>query len=216
MKREDTYVMQGRRKRLVDTIKEKGIKDENVLKAIGKIPRHFFVMLGLEFQAYEDKSLSINDEQTISQPYTVAFQTELLEIKEGDKVLEIGTGSGYQSAVLCELGAEVYTVERIFNLYEKSTKILKKLNYNANTFYSDGYNGLPDYAPFDAIIITAAIPNTPVNLLNQLKIGGKLVAPVGSQSDTQQMKRLIKINETRYEEQFHGLFAFVPMLKGKI
>jgi len=215
MKREDSFVMQGRRKRLVETIKEKGIKDENVLKAIGNIPRHFFVFSGLETQAYEDKALSIDDNQTISQPYTVAFQSELLEITKGDKILEIGTGSGYQASVLAEMGVEVYSVERVYNLHEKATAILKELNYNVSTFYSDGFIGLQDYAPFDGIIITAAIPSIPQNLLKQLKINGKLVAPVGISGNTQQMKRIIRINETKFEEQHHGMFSFVPMLKGK-
>lgn len=215
MKREDTYVMQGRRRRLVEIITEKGIKDINVLDAIGKIPRHFFVLAGLEFQAYEDKALSISDEQTISQPYTVAFQSELLEVKKGDKILEIGTGSGYQASVLAEMGAELYTVERIFNLYEKASNILKELNYDVNAFYSDGYIGLDDYAPFDGIIITAAIPEIPENLLKQLKINGKLVAPVGAHGDVQQMKRIIRVSETRFQEGLHGMFTFVPMLKGK-
>jgi len=216
MERKDSFVMQGRRNLLVETLKEKGIKNEEVIRAIATIPRHFFVLAGLEFQAYEDKALSITDAQTISQPYTVAFQTELLEIKKGDKIMEIGTGSGYQAAVLAEVGAEVYSIERILNLHEKAVELFNELGYKINTFYGDGYIGLPDKAPFDGIILTAAIPQIPDNLLKQLKIGGKFVAPVGEQGETQQMMRLIRKSETEFDKQFFGGFVFVPMLKGKV
>ncbi len=216
MHRKDSYLMQGRRQNLVEKIKAKGISNEKVIKAIGKIPRHFFVLPGLEFQAYEDKALSISDSQTISQPYTVAFQTELLEPNDKNKILEIGTGSGYQAAVLAEIGANVYSVERIYNLHEKATKILNELNYNVKTFYDDGFNGLPDYAPFDGIIVTAAIPAIPENILKQLKIGGKFVAPVGDKSGVQHMVRMIRNSEDNFKKEYFGMFSFVPMLKGKI
>lgn len=211
----DSFVMQGRRAGLVEKIKEKGIKDERVLKAIGNVKRHLFVLKGLEFQAYEDKALSISAKQTISQPYTVAFQTELLELKRTDKVLEIGTGSGYQAAVLAEIGVEVYSVERIEELHESATKLLKELGYKVNTFYSDGFMGLENEAPFDKIIITAAIPEIPDSLLSQLKIGGIMIAPQGLSGQGQVMKKIIRISETRFEQQQHGMFSFVPMLKGK-
>lgn len=215
MQNKDTFVMQGRRARLVETIQEKGINDEKVLKAIGKIPRHLFIYKGMEFQAYEDKALSISDKQTISQPFTVAFQSQLLELKSNDKVLEIGTGSGYQAAVLAEIGVQVYSIERIENLHISAKKILSELGYNINTFYGDGYLGLPEHAPFDKIIITAAIPEIPKTILSQLKIGGTLVAPEGIAGEGQTMRKFIRISETKYEIQNHGLFAFVPMLKGK-
>ncbi|MBN2892061.1 MAG: protein-L-isoaspartate(D-aspartate) O-methyltransferase [Bacteroidales bacterium] len=207
--------MQGRRARLVETIKGKGIKDERVLNAIGNIKRHLFVLKGLEYSAYEDRALSISASQTISQPYTVAFQTELLELKSTDKVLEIGTGSGYQAAVLAEIGVDVYTVERIEELHISATELLKELGYKVNTFYSDGFIGLDNYAPFDKIIITAAIPEIPDSLLSQLKIGGIMVAPEGIAGQGQVMRRIIRVSETDFERQNHGLFTFVPMLKGK-
>ncbi len=207
--------MQGRRAKLVEEIAEKGICDQRVLEAIGRVKRHLFVLRGMEYNAYENRALSIDDKQTISQPYTVAFQTELLELKANDKVLEIGTGSGYQAAVLCEMGAEVYSVERIKNLHETSTKLLNELCYRAKTFYEDGNVGLENFAPFDKIIITAAATEISKQLLKQLKIGGILVAPVGFSREWQVMKKFIKISENKFEEQSHGSFAFVPMLGGK-
>lgn len=207
--------MQGRRKRLVETIASKGITDQKVLDAFLKVPRHFFILEGLEQHAYDDKALSITDKQTISQPYTVAFQTQLLDLKNGDKVMEIGTGSGYQAAILAQIGVEVFTIERIKNLYEKSSKILNELKYeNVRTFFGDGYEGLPEYAPFDKIIITAAIPQIPDVLLNQLKINGVLVAPLGTTDFVQKMHKIVRVSENQFEKQFFGDFSFVPMKKG--
>ena len=210
----DSYKHKGLRKKLVEGIRDKGIQDENVLKAIEKLPRHFFMDSSfLEF-AYQDKPFPIASGQTISQPYTVAFQTELLKIKKGDKVLEIGTGSGYQACVLIELGAKVFSIERQKKLYQKSKKFLPSIGYNPKLFYGDGYKGLPAFAPFDKILITAAAPFTPKILIEQLKIGGILVAPVGN-SDFQIMKSIVKTSENTTEEYEHGTFRFVPLLKDK-
>lgn len=215
MEKKDTFLTQGRRRILVENLKAKGISDPNVLEAMLNVPRHFFVPTGLENLAYEDQALGISCGQTISQPYTVAFQTQLLEIKNGQKVLEIGTGSGYQAAILAQMGVEVYTVERIFELHQKASNLLKELNYNVKCFWADGYDGLPEYSPFDAIIITAAVEQIPEALIKQLKIGGKLVAPVGQSGSSQIMTRIIKTSDNSYEKQFFGYFIFVPMLKGK-
>lgn len=211
----DTYKHKGLRKRLVEEIKMKGIKDINVLNAIELIPRHFFMESSfLEF-AYQDKPFPIGSGQTISQPYTVAFQTELLEIKKGDKVLEIGTGSGYQACVLLEMGARVYTIERIKSLYSKTKVLLEQMNYHPKMYYGDGYKGLPAFAPFDKILVTAAAPFVPEALINQLKIGGILVIPVGK-DDTQKMQKIKKTSDTEYETQNCGYFRFVPLLNDRI
>ncbi len=210
----DSYKHKGLRKKLVEGIRNKGIQDENVLKAIEKLPRHFFMDSSfLEF-AYQDKPFPIASGQTISQPYTVAFQTELLKIKKGDKVLEIGTGSGYQACILIEMGAKVFSIERQKKLYQKSKKFLPSIGYNPKLFYGDGYKGLPAFAPFDKILITAAAPFAPKNLIEQLKIGGILVAPVGN-SDFQIMKSIVKTSENITKEYEHGTFRFVPLLKDK-
>ena len=210
----DSYRHKGLRKQLVDIVRRKGIKDEQVLKAIDTIPRHLFMDSSfLEF-AYEDKPFPIGSGQTISQPYTVAFQTELLEIKKGDKVLEVGTGSGYQACVLIELGARVYTIERQKNLYLKTKTFLSSIGYKPKLIsYGDGYKGLPNYAPFDKIIVTAGAPYIPKDLTYQLKPGGFLVIPVGS--DIQIMKRIIKIDEDNFKTEEHGTFRFVPLLTNK-
>jgi protein-L-isoaspartate(D-aspartate) O-methyltransferase len=210
----DTYRHKGLRKKLVETIREKGIRDERILEAIEQVPRHLFMDSSfLEF-AYEDKPFPIGNGQTISQPYTVAFQTELLEIKKGDKVLEIGTGSGYQACILMEMGAKVFTIERQKALYLKSKSNLKVLGYKPKLqSYGDGYNGLPPWSPFDKIIVTAGAPYIPQALIDQLKPGGILVIPVGS--DTQVMKRIIKSPEGERIEEDHGLFRFVPLLNDK-
>ncbi len=174
----DTYRHQGKRQQLVKTVKKKGITDKNVLTAIGKIPRHLFMDSSFEDHAYQDKAFPIAADQTISQPYTVAFQTQLLEVKKGEKVLEIGTGSGYQTAVLCELGAKVYSIERQHELYKKTKTFLNKIGYRPKYLsFGDGYKGLPEYAPFDKIIVTAGAPEVPKDLLGQLKVGGKMVIP---------------------------------------
>ncbi len=202
----------GLRNQLVKTVRGKGIKDEKVLGAISKIPRHLFMDSGFIDFAYQDNAFPIAADQTISQPYTVAFQTELLEIEEGDKVLEIGTGSGYQTAVLVELKAEVYSIERQKELYEKVRKFLPKLGYVAKKLsFGDGYKGWNEYAPFDKILVTAGAPFVPKPLLSQLKIGGRLVIPVGE--DVQKMTLYIRKGEKEFEKHEFGDFRFVPMLK---
>ena len=211
---EDTYRHKGLRRKLVELIKSKGIKDNGILEAIGKIPRHLFLNSSfLEF-AYEDKPFPIGSGQTISQPYTVAFQTELLEIKKGEKVLEIGTGSGYQTCVLMELGAKVYTIERQKNLYQKTKVLLSSMEYKPRLIsFGDGYKGLPKYAPFDKALVTAGAPFVPKALLEQLKPGGMLVIPVGD--GIQVMKRIIKTADNNYMEEKHGTFRCVPLLTNK-
>lgn len=209
----DSLQYNDKAKRLAVELKRKGISDERVLAAIGKIPRHVFVAKNLMSRAYEDRPLPIGKDQTISQPYTVAFQSELLQVKPNEKVLEIGTGSGYQAAVLCEMGAEVYSIERHQQLYIKAKEILNKLGYHPMLFYGDGYEGLPDHAPFDKILITAATKEFPKKLLEQLKIGGLMVAPIGD-SNRQTMTVVERIGADEYKESEHGAFVFVPMLKG--
>jgi protein-L-isoaspartate(D-aspartate) O-methyltransferase len=211
----DSYRHKGQRKKLVETLKEKGITDDKVLQVINDLPRHFFIPdSALHQYAYEDKAFPIGAGQTISQPYTVAFQTQLLEIKKGDKVLEIGTGSGYQAAVLFKLGAKVFSIERQKALYDKTKPLLEKMGIKIKMYFGDGYKGLPAFAPFDKIIITAAAPLIPQDLLKQLKPGGILVIPLG-EGDTQVMKKIIKNADGSYEEKNYGLFKFVPMLKNK-
>jgi len=211
----DTYRHQGLRKQLIASIRAKGINDEKVLAAMEKVPRHFFFdSTFLEF-AYEDKPFPIGAGQTISQPYTVAFQSELLQVKAGDRILEIGTGSGYQASILAELGARVFTIERQKSLFDKTSRLLRELNYTAiRMFYGDGYKGLPAFAPFDKIIITAAAPEIPQTLLEQLKIPGLMVAPVGA-GDSQVMTTIRKKSESEMISREHGLFRFVPMLENK-
>ena len=210
----DTPKHQGLRNQLVQTLIGKGIKDRKVLTAIAKIPRHLLLESAFEPHAYQDKAFPIASGQTISQPYTVAFQTELLAVKPGDKVLEIGTGSGYQAAVLHSLGAKVYTIERIKELYLKAKQNLEKIGIRLKyAGYGDGYKGLPMYAPYDKIIVTAAAPYIPKALLDQLKPGGRLVIPVGQ--DAQEMKLITKDTEGNITETSHGLFRFVPMLENK-
>ncbi len=202
------------RKRLVEEVRRKGIKDEAILAAIGKIPRHLFLDNAFAEWAYKDIAFSIDADQTISQPYTVAFQTSLLDLKKGDKVLEIGTGSGYQASVLAELGMKVYSIERHEILYKKSTLLLKKLGYyNVLTFHGDGYKGLPRYAPFDKILITAAAPEIPQALIDQLRPGGHLVVPFGA-GPSQKMLRVTKGEDGRLTEESFGDFRFVPLVKG--
>ncbi|MBK6935519.1 MAG: protein-L-isoaspartate(D-aspartate) O-methyltransferase [Chitinophagaceae bacterium] len=212
---EDTYRHKGLRKKLVDTVRSKGITDEAVLAAIDKIPRHFFLDSAFDEVAYEDRAFPIGEGQTISQPYTVAYQTQLLEIKKFDKVLEIGTGSAYQAVVLAELGAQVYTIERQKKLYEtnKQFTFLKKY-HSIKFFYGDGFEGLPTYGPFDKVIITAAAPEVPPKLIEQLKPGGMMVIPLGA-GDVQQMLRITKLENGSLKEEVFDRFSFVPMLEGK-
>jgi len=209
----DSFEAKGKRKRLVAELKIKGITDEEVLRAIDAVPRHLFMDPAFLNHAYVDKAFPISSGQTISQPYTVAVQTSLLKVKKRDKILEVGTGSGYQAAILAEMGAKVYTIERYRELFLKAQKILLSLNYNIDFFYGDGYAGKPQYGPFDGIIITAAAPEAPAQLLNQLKTGGRMVIPVGN-SSTQVMTVIERTGEDTFEYTDHGNFVFVPMLKG--
>src|SRR5687768_10393224 len=213
---EDTLHHQIQRQRLINTIKNKGITDERVLGAIGNIPRHFFMDTDQDDVAYIDKAYPIGHGQTISQPYTVAYQTQLLQINPLDKVLEIGTGSGYQAVVLAEMGANLFTIERQKKLFDRnhSFKYLQSFG-NIQFFYGDGYEGLPQFAPFDKILITAAAPEAPQKLLQQLRIGGIMVLPLGIHGDYQRMARITKITIDEFEEEFFDRFSFVPMLKGK-
>jgi len=214
-KYEDTYRHKGLRKKLIDVLRDKGITDENVLKAINTIPRHYFLDSAFDEIAYEDRAFPIAAEQTISQPYTVAYQTQLLQIKPFDKVLEIGTGSIYQATVLVEMGAKVFTIERQKELFDKSKHFIFKKEYpNLKFFYGDGYEGLPTYGPFDKIIITAAAPFIPPKLIEQLKVGGFMVVPV-DEGAHQRMVRLTKIAVGGYTEETFENFSFVPMLTGK-
>lgn len=210
----DTAKHQGLRNQLVKQLREKGIKDENVLKAIQKIPRHLFLNSSFEDFAYQDKAFPIGAGQTISQPYTVAYQSELLQVEKDHKVLEIGTGSGYQTAVLVNLGAKVYSIERQNELFKTTKLLLPKLGIRpTHLSFGDGYKGLPQYGPFDSIIVTAGAPIIPPALLGQLKIGGRLVIPVGE--DIQVMTLLVRKNETQFEKTELGDFRFVPLLENK-
>ena len=207
---EDNYKLRGLRNKLVKKLAEKGIKDERVLAAIGKVPRHVFFENALIDHAYQDKAFPIGEGQTISQPYTVAFQTEKLEIKPGDKVLEIGTGSGYQACILLEMGAKVYTIEYNRRLYEATREFLPQLGYKPQFFYGDGSKGLPAKAPFNKIIVTAGAPVVPSALTDQLAEGGILVIPVGDR-EKQVMMQLRKNDGKLSKKQFDN-FAFVPLL----
>jgi protein-L-isoaspartate(D-aspartate) O-methyltransferase len=209
----DTYRHKGLRKQLVETIRSKGIRDEKVLEAIGKIPRHLFMDSSFISFSYKDQAFPIGEGQTISQPYTVAFQTQLLEVSPHKRVLEIGTGSGYQTAVLLELGASVFTIERQRKLFLKAQENLGMLGYKPQFFYGDGYQGKPTYGPFDRILVTAGAGDVPEALKAQLKVGGIMVIPVGDRN-TQKMIRVIRQTETEFAASEHGSFAFVPLLKG--
>ena len=209
----DTYRHKGLRKKLIQTLRQKGVKEDRVLAAIAAIPRHLFLDKAFEEWAYTDKAFPIGNKQTISQPFTVAYQTSLLNIQKRERVLEIGTGSGYQAAILCYLGARVYTVERQEELYHKSSALLQDLGFKSiRTYLKDGVLGLPDHAPYDKIIVTAAAPSIPKALLEQLVINGILIIPVGEK--VQKMCKITRLTETRYSRVYLDNFQFVPLLKG--
>ncbi|NND80559.1 MAG: protein-L-isoaspartate(D-aspartate) O-methyltransferase [Maribacter sp.] len=210
----DTFKHKGMRNKLADVVSSKGIRNKKVIDAIRTIPRHLFMDSGFEHHAYQDKPFPIAAEQTISQPYTVAFQTELLEVSPNDTILEIGTGSGYQTAVLLHLKAKVFTIERQLELFKKTNLFFKKMGYRPKKFvFGDGYKGMPEHAPFDGIIVTAGAPEVPKALLSQLKIGGRLVIPVGE--DDQTMMRITRKSEKEFEREEFGSFRFVPLLEDK-
>ncbi|MHA4810623.1 protein-L-isoaspartate(D-aspartate) O-methyltransferase [Flavitalea flava] len=212
---EDTYRHMGMRKQLVDTIRQKGITDEKALDAILRIPRHYFMDSAFDKIAYEDRAFPIGEGQTISQPYTVAYQTQLLELKPFEKVLEIGTGSAYQACVLAEMGVQVFTIERQKKLFDNNKKFTYLKKYlSLKFFYGDGYEGLPTYGPFDKVIITAAAPFIPPKLIGQLKSGGKMVIPLG-EGTVQRMLRLTKQQDGTTKEEIFDNFSFVPMIEGK-
>ncbi len=211
----DSFEAKGKRKKLVAQLRVKGISDEEVLRAIDTVPRHLFMDPAFLIHAYIDKAFPISSGQTISQPYTVAIQTSLLKVKKRDKILEVGTGSGYQAAILAEMGAKVYTIERYRELFLKAQSTLTALGYSADFFFGDGYEGKPQYGPFDGILITAAASEVPEKLLPQLRIGGRLVIPIGG-SGSQIMTVVQRTEIDTYDYSSHGNFVFVPMLKGTV
>jgi len=210
----DSAKHQGLRNQLVEILRQKGIVDSNVLEAIRRVPRHLFLDSSFEDYAYQDTAFPIGAGQTISHPYTVAFQSQLLQVKKDDKILEIGTGSGYQTAVLVAMGARVYSVERQSELFRKTSTLLPKLGIRPKLMtFGDGYKGLPNYAPFDGVIVTAGAPFIPQPLMAQLNVGGRLIIPIGDNDQT--MTELIRVSETHFEKYEHGDFKFVPMLENK-
>lgn len=210
----DSYKHKGLRKKLIEELRSKGIQDERILEAFDKVPRHFFLDLAFELQAYTNMAFQIGAGQTISHPFTVAFQTDLLGLKRGAKVLEIGTGSGFQTSILSQMGAKVYSIERQKELYLNAKKIIRDLGFTPHLFYGDGYKGKTAYAPYDHILVTCGAPFVPEDLLKQLKVGGNMVIPLGA-GEKQQMKRITKLSETEYKEEDFGVFSFVPMLENK-
>jgi protein-L-isoaspartate(D-aspartate) O-methyltransferase len=214
-KLEDTYQHKGLRKKLIDSLRNKGITSERVLEAMYNVPRHFFLDSAFDKIAYEDRAFPIDAEQTISQPYTVAYQTQLLDVHRSEKILEIGTGSAYQASVLAEMGTWIFTIERQRKLFDNNKSFFFKARYpNIKFFYGDGFEGLATFAPFDKILITAAAPFVPPKLVEQLKIGGLMVLPV-DEGDKQRMLRITKKGDDNYSEEWFDYFSFVPMLKGK-
>ncbi|MCG6186100.1 protein-L-isoaspartate(D-aspartate) O-methyltransferase [Maribellus maritimus] len=215
MEMNDDLRHQGMRKKLATGLKIKGIRNEKVLQAIEQVPRHLFMESSFINFAYKDQAFPIGAGQTISQPYTVAFQTQLLQVSKNDKILEVGTGSGYQAAVLLEMGAKVFTIERQKELYQKAQSFLPEIGYHPACFFGDGYKGLPHFAPFDRILVTAGAPSVPEDLKYQLKIDGRLVVPVGTEK-RQEMTVIIRISENEFKTEKHGGFVFVPLLKGTV
>lgn len=211
----DSYKHKGMRRQLIDELRLKGIKDERILDAFNAIPRHYFLDLAFTEQAYSNMPFQIGAGQTISHPYTVAFQTQLLEIKKGDKILEIGTGSGFQTCILCELGAKVFSIERQKELFMKVKNIIHHFNFNPRLTFGDGYNGMPSFAPYDGILVTCGAPFIPPALVEQLKIGGKLVIPLG-EGNLQKMVVLTRTSEDSEDVKDYGDFSFVPMLENKV
>lgn len=210
---EDSYRHKGLRKKLIEEVRRKGISDEGVLEAMGRVPRHLFMESGFINFSYKDSAFPIGAGQTISQPYTVAFQTQLLEVAPMDKVLEIGTGSGYQTAILLELGAKVFTIERQRELFLNAKRTLERLNYHPYIVFGDGYKGLPSYGPFKRILVTAGASEIPSELVEQLALGGRMVIPVGD-GDGQSMLLIERVSPTETKSSHHGRFVFVPLLKG--
>lgn len=210
----DNFLLLGQKKRMIEQLRQKGITDENVLQAFDKMERHRFLESLLWPQAYEDIAIKLTTDQTISKPSTVAFQSQLLEVSKGTKVLEIGTGSGFQAAILYAMGAKVYTVERQIALFKRTKPLLEKLAPSVVTYYGDGFKGYPQFAPYDRVIVTCGAPDIPQALLDQLVTGGIMVIPVGTES--QIMKKIVKISDTEYEETDYGDFLFVPMLKERV
>jgi protein-L-isoaspartate(D-aspartate) O-methyltransferase len=208
----DTFKHKGKRKILIAELVEMGIKDQAILDAFNEVPRHFFLDLAFDEQAYTNMAFQIGSGQTISHPFTVAFQTQLLDLKKAEKVLEIGTGSGFQTCILCKLGVRVYTIERHHDLHDKARRMLTFLNLNARMNFGDGYKGMPSHAPFDKILVTCGAPEIPEELLKQLKIGGLMVIPVGEGKE-QKMLRIKKIAEDDVDIEEFGTFKFVPMLE---
>ncbi|MBU3658834.1 MAG: protein-L-isoaspartate(D-aspartate) O-methyltransferase [Flavobacteriales bacterium] len=211
----DTHRHKGKRKILISELEENGISDQRILSAFDAIPRHFFFDSIFEDQAYSNIAFPIGDGQTISHPYTVAFQTELLEVQKGEKVLEIGTGSAFQTCILCKLGAKVFSIERHLSLHKKAKEMIDFFNLSAKLFYGDGYQGSPAYAPFDKILVTCGAPEIPNELVKQLKIGGIMVIPVGEGAE-QKMLKIVKLNEGEVSLKEYGTFKFVPMLEHKV
>jgi protein-L-isoaspartate(D-aspartate) O-methyltransferase len=212
---QDSFKYKGMRRKLINELREKGISDETILNAFDVIPRHYFLDNAFAEQAYSNMPFQIGAGQTISHPYTVAFQTQLLDIKKGEKILEIGSGSGFQTSVLCEMGAKVFSIERHKSLHLKAKQIVQFLNYNARLSFGDGYKGLPSFAPFDKIIITCGAPDIPQDLVDQLKVGGIMIIPIGEGKE-QQMLRITKVSDTEIVQEEFGVFSFVPMLESKV
>lgn len=212
---QDTFKHKGMRRQLINELREKGIENEQILEAFDAIPRHFFLDLIFEQQAYSNQAFQIGAGQTISHPYTVAFQTHLLELRKGEKVLEIGTGSGFQTCILCQLGAKVFSIERQRELFLKAKKIIEHFNFNPRLVYGDGYVGLPALAPFDKVLVTCGAPEVPTALVDQLKEGGIMVIPVGEGKD-QVMLKIKKLPDGEVDIQQYGVFSFVPMLENKV